>query len=319
MTSASSTPPTPELDVLVIGGGAAGLSGAIMLARSRRRVEVIDSGDPRNAPAAGVHGLLGHDGISPLALLERARGELEGFGGTISRATVVAARPTGATFTVDLDDGGTRTARRLLIATGLRDELPEISGLRERWGRDVIHCPYCHGWEARDQRIGVIATGPFAAHQALLFRQLSDDVLVIAPEPGSVSDDDRRRLDARGIAVFVGEPHEVVVVDDRVRGLSLSNGSTVERDVLVVGAPMRARLDGLDGLGLVVDELPGGFGTVLRVDNLGKTSVAGVRAAGNVADPSAQVGAAAAAGAMAGAQLNAELVELDIESALSIA
>lgn len=317
MTDAHATAPTPELDVLVIGGGAAGLSGAIMLARSRRRVEVIDCGDPRNAPAAGVHGLLGHDGINPLALLERGRAELEGFGGSVTRATVVAARATGAGFTVDLTDGGSRTARRLLIATGLRDELPAISGLRGRWGRDVIHCPYCHGWEVRDQRIGVIATGPFAAHQALLFRQLSDDVLVIAPEPDRVSDDDRRRLAARGVEVVVGEPHEVVIVDDQVRGLELGDGSIVERDVLVVGAPMRARLDGLDGLGLEVDDLPGGFGTVLRVGPLGTTSVDGVRAAGNVADPSAQVGAAAAAGAMAGAQLNAELVELDIQRALS--
>lgn len=313
MTSEHSAPPPPDLDVLVIGGGAAGLSGAIMLARSRRRVEVIDSGDPRNAPAAGVHGLLGHDGVNPLALLQRGRDELESFGGAITRATVVAARATVAGFAVELNDCSTRTARRLLIATGLRDELPEISGLRERWGHDVIHCPYCHGWEVRDQRIGVIATGPFAAHQALLFRQLSDDVLVIAPEPDSVSADDRHKLAARGIDVVTGKPHEVVVVDDRVRGLAVADGSTVERDVLVVGAPMHARLDGLAHLGLEVEELMGGVGTVVRADRFGRTSVDGVRAAGNVVDPSAQVGAAAAGGAMAGAQLNAELVDLDLE------
>jgi thioredoxin reductase len=319
MTPAHTVFPHPHLDVLVVGGGAAGLSGAIMLARSRRRVEVIDAGDPRNAPATGVHGLLGHDGVNPLALLERGRAELQRFGGSVTGSSVVSARKTGAGFDVELADGSTRTARRLLIATGLRDELPQISGLRARWGRDVIHCPYCHGWEVRDQSIGVIATGPFAAHQALLFRQLSSDVLVIAPKPDSVSDDDRRRLAARGVDVVVGEPREIVAVDDRMKGLALGDGSLIERDVLVVGAPMRARLDGLDGLGLDVEESAGGFVTVLRVDELGRTSVEGVRAAGNVADASAQVGTAAAAGAMAGVQLNAELIEVDIELSLSSA
>ena len=170
--------PTDDLsssyDVVVVGGGAAGLNGALMLARSRRSVVVIDAGQPRNAPADGVHGLLARDGMPPAELLERGRAEVRSYGGAVVAGTVttIDRLPTG--FTVGLADGRTVSARRLLVTTGVVDELPEIPGLRERWGRDVIHCPYCHGWEVRDRAIGVLASSPMVAHQALLFRQLSD-------------------------------------------------------------------------------------------------------------------------------------------------
>jgi len=156
-------------DVVVIGGGAAGLSGALTLARSRRSVLVIDAGEPRNAPAAGVHGFLTRDGMNPQALLEVGRAEVRGYGGHIVDGRVTSASRNGDSFTVSLADGRAVSARRLLVTTGLLDELPEVSGLRERWGRDVLHCPYCHGWEVRDQAVGVLGTGPRAVHQALLF------------------------------------------------------------------------------------------------------------------------------------------------------
>ncbi|HWM07298.1 MAG TPA: NAD(P)/FAD-dependent oxidoreductase, partial [Actinophytocola sp.] len=157
-----------EYDVVVLGGGAAGLSGALMLARSRRSVLVIDAGSPRNAPAEGVHGLLGHDGIAPAELLERGRAEVRGYGGQVVTGEVVTAAREDAGFRLTLADGGSVRARRLLVATGLVDELPAVAGLRERWGRDVVHCPYCHGWEVRARVIAVLATGPMSVHQALL-------------------------------------------------------------------------------------------------------------------------------------------------------
>jgi len=147
-------------DVVVVGGGAAGLSGALMLARSRRSVVVIDAGAPRNAPAAGVHGLLGREGTPPTELLERARAEVRGYGGHVVNGEVSTVTRDGDGFRVALSDRRAVRARRLLVATGLVDELPDIPGLRDRWGRDVLHCPYCHGWEVRDQAIGVLATGP---------------------------------------------------------------------------------------------------------------------------------------------------------------
>ena len=150
----------PSYDVVVVGGGAAGLNGALMLARSRRSVVVIDAGQPRNAPADGVHGLLARDGMPPAELLERGREEVRSYGGAVVAGTVTTVDRPLTGFTVRLADGRTVSARRLLITTGVVDELPEIPGLRERWGRDVIHCPYCHGWEVRDRAIGVLASSP---------------------------------------------------------------------------------------------------------------------------------------------------------------
>src|SRR5687767_7374375 len=176
-----------QYDVVIIGGGAAGLSGAVALARSRRSVLVVDAGDPRNAPAGHVHNYLGREGTPPGELLAAGRAELAGYGGQFVSDTVVGAGRVDGGFRVSLAGGRTVGARRLLVGTGLVDELPDVPGLAERWGRDVLHCPYCHGYEVRDRAIGILATGPSAMHQALLFRQLSDDVTVFlhtAPELG---------------------------------------------------------------------------------------------------------------------------------------
>jgi thioredoxin reductase len=166
-------------DVVVVGGGAAGLAGAVALARSRRSVLVVDAGEPRNAPASHVHNFLTRDGTPPAEIYAAGRVEVERYGGTVETGTVTALRRDGGRFAVQFG-GREVTARRLLVATGLRDELPDVPGLAERWGIDVLHCPYCHGWEVRDQRIGILATGPGAVHQALLFRQLNPQVTVLA-------------------------------------------------------------------------------------------------------------------------------------------
>ncbi|MDT7640091.1 MAG: hypothetical protein QOC83_4379, partial [Pseudonocardiales bacterium] len=157
-----------SFDVIVIGGGAAGLSAALTLARARRSVLVLDGGEPRNAPAAGVHGFLSRDGIAPADLIRLGTAEVTRYGGRILAASVTSARPDGSGFAVRTGDGRRFAARRLLLCTGLVDELPDIPGLRQRWGRDVLHCPHCHGWEVRDQPIGVLGTGPHAVRQALL-------------------------------------------------------------------------------------------------------------------------------------------------------
>jgi len=153
-------------DVVVVGGGAAGLGGALMLGRSRRSVLVVDAGEPRNAPASGVHGFLTRDGVSPAALLQVGREEVRGYGARVLDGRVASAESVDGGFTVTLEDGRRVGARRLLVTTGLVDELPDVPGVRERWGRDVLHCPYCHGWEVRDQPIGVLASGPMAVHRA---------------------------------------------------------------------------------------------------------------------------------------------------------
>ncbi|GHJ43839.1 oxidoreductase [Catellatospora sp. TT07R-123] len=304
-------------DVVVVGGGAAGLSGALMLGRSRRAVVVLDSGQPRNAPAEGVHGLLARDGMPPSQLLELGRAEVRGYGGHVVSGEVAALTHDGDGFTVALADGRTVGARRLLVATGLVDELPPVPGLRERWGRDVVHCPYCHGWEVRDQAIGVLSGGPLSVHQALLFRQLSADVTFFAGTD-ELSAEHAGQLAARGIAVVPGEVAGVEVADDRITGVRLADGTVVARQALAVASRMVARADLLAALGLTAVPHPSGMGEqVPTTDPTGRTELPGVWAAGNLTDLSAQVGAAAAAGALAGAAINMDLIAEETRAAVA--
>ncbi|MGN2640785.1 NAD(P)/FAD-dependent oxidoreductase [Nocardia takedensis] len=302
-------------DVVVVGGGAAGLNGALMLARSRRSVAVIDAGQPRNAPAEGIHGLLGHDGLPPAELLARGRAEVRRYGGQVVDGEVVDVARDGAGFTVTLRDGRAVGARRLLVTTGLVDELPEVPGVREHWGRAVVHCPYCHGWEVRDTAIGVLGSGPMSTHQALMFRQLSADVVYFTHTVPPTAEQ-AEQLTARGIRIVAGEVAGLVDADGTLTGVRLTDGAVVDRETVVVGTRMVARAEFLSGIGLVPVEHPSGAGVHLPVDPTGRTEVAGIWAAGNVTEPSAQVGASAAAGAMAGAMINADLVMAETREAV---
>ena len=304
-------------DVVVAGGGAAGLNGALMLARSRRSVAVIDVGIPRNAPAAGVHGLLALDGTPPAELLNRGRAEVRRYGGHVVPGEVRDAAREDTGFAVTLADGRRVRARRLLVATGLTDELPDIPGLRARWGRDVLHCPYCHGWEVRDQAIGVLATGPMSVHQALLFRQLSDDVLFFAHTMAAPAGEEAEQLAARGIGVVHGEVGSLEASGDHLAGVRLADGRLVGRQALAVSPRMAARAGFLAGLGLRPAAHPSGMGEHIPADPAGRTEIPGVWAAGNVTDLAAQVGGAAAAGAMAGARINADLVAEETRQAVA--
>jgi thioredoxin reductase len=306
-------------DVVVVGGGAAGLNGALMLARSRRSVVVIDAGVPRNAPAAGVHGLLAREGMPSGELLERGRAEVRSYGGQVVDGEVVTAARDGDGFTVGLADGRTTRARRLLVTTGLVDELPDVPRLRERWGRDVLHCPYCHGWEVRDQAIGVLACGPMAVHRALLFRELSDDVTLFAHTQPVPAGEQAEQLAALGIPVVTGEVAALEVVDDRLVGVRLADGTVVERAAVTVQSRMVARAGFLADLGLTPVPHPSGMGEHLVADAAGRSDVPGVWVAGNVTDLAAQVGAAAAAGPAAGAQLNYDLVVEDTRRVVAAA
>jgi thioredoxin reductase/SAM-dependent methyltransferase len=294
-------------DVVVIGGGAAGLNAAMMLARSRRSVAVIDAGAPRNAPADGVHGLLGHDGTPPTALLELGRSEVRRYDGRVVAGEVTGLARDGHGFTVTLADRRSTRARRLLVTTGLVDVLPEVPGVRERWGRDVLHCPYCHGWEVRDRAVAILATGPQSVHQALLFRQLTDDVVFVA-HTVSPDEEQAEQLAARSIRVVDGRAALLEVTDDRLVGVRMGNDAVIGCDVVVVAPRMVARAGFLDDLGLRAVEHPSGMGEHVPGDPTGRTDVPGVWVAGNVTDLSAQVGAAASQGAFAGAQINADLV-----------
>jgi thioredoxin reductase len=295
-------------DVVVIGGGAAGLSGALALARARRSVLVVDAGEPRNAPAGHVHNYLGREGTPPAELYAIGRAEITGYG-----AEVVDARVTSLSgdvhdgFHVELSDGRSVIGRRLLIATGLVDELPDVPGLRERFGGTVLHCPYCHGWEVRDQAIGVLATTPLAVHAALLWRQLSEDVVLFQHTGPVPTEEEAEQLAARGIRVVDGE----VAAVEGGADVRLRSGELVPRQALVAAPRFTARADLLAGLGLTPEplEMRGQvIGTALPGDPMGATAVPGVWVAGNVTDLQAQVIVAAAEGLKAAAAINADLV-----------
>ena len=305
-------------DVVVVGGGAAGLAGAVALARSRRSVLVVDAGDPRNAPASHVHNFLSRDGTPPAEIYAVGRQEVARYGGRVETGRVTALSRSGERFAVQIG-GRAVTARRLLVATGVRDELPPVPGLAERWGVDVLHCPYCHGWEVRGQRIGILATGPGAMHQALLFRQLSQHVTVLAHTGPELSGEQREQLGALGIPVIEGAVTQVEASDGALTGVRLADGTRVSLDALIVAPRMTARAELLAPLGLAPSEVTMGgqvIGTQIEADPSGATSVPGVWVAGNLAAINAQVISAAAAGLTAGAVINADLAAEDAEHAV---
>ncbi|MFD3972098.1 NAD(P)/FAD-dependent oxidoreductase [Streptomyces cyaneofuscatus] len=314
-------------DVVIVGGGAAGLSGALTLARARRSVLVIDAGEPRNAPASHVHNYLGRESTPPGELLAIGRGEAAGYGAEIVAGRVASAeRLPGegegeqeSGFRVVMEDGRSVEARRLLVTTGLVDELPAVPGLAERWGREVLHCPYCHGREVADRPVGVLSVGPLAVHQALMWRQWTDDVTLFrhtGPEP---TDEEYEQLAARDVAVVDGEVAGLEVTDDRLTGVRLAGGRVIPRDALVIQARFTARSAVLASLGLVpVPQEMGGevIGTYVPTDPVGATEVPGVWAAGNVTRLTEQVIGAAAGGLVAAAAINGDLIAEDTRIAV---
>ena len=300
---------TTRYDVVIVGGGAAGLSAATTLGRALRSVLVIDSGTPRNAPAAGVHGFLSRDGMNPRELLSVGRSEVLAYGGTVIDGDAVSARRTPDRFEVVLGDARRFTGRRLLVTTGLSDELPPIDGLREQWGKGVVHCPYCHGWEIRGQHVGVLGTGPLSVHQALLFRQWSPDITLFLNDAVQPTDEEWDKLAARSIAVVDGAVAHVDAVDGVLTGLTLRQGTSVGIQALAVATRMEARSALLASLGLSSQVHPSGAGRFIETDTMGATAVPGVYAAGNVSNLMAQVITAAAEGVMTGARINADLID----------
>ncbi|QNO38349.1 NAD(P)/FAD-dependent oxidoreductase [Protaetiibacter sp. SSC-01] len=298
----------PEIvDVAVVGGGPAGLSAATALGRSRRAVVVIDAGEPRNAVAAHAHNVFSRDGAEPLALIAAAREQAAAYGVALvdDRVTRVRRAPDG--FALETAGGRTVQARRLLLASGLRDVLPDIPGLAAHWGDSVVHCPYCHGWEVRDRAIVVIGTTPRSSHQALMFSRLSDDVVFVRHDSprDAASDAD---LVALGVRIVDGV---VARVDDDSDGaldsVVLADGTALPARAVAVGPSFEARTELYEQLGgspSVVE----GVGVVIPADAVGMTPLPGVWAVGNARDATAMVGASAAAGTMAGAALNMDLL-----------
>jgi thioredoxin reductase len=258
-----------------------------------------------------MYGFLSRDGLPPSELQELGREDVRRYGGEIIDGTVVnVQRAAGPEFQVLLADGTVVSARRLLVATGLRDELPDIPGVTERWARDVLHCPYCHGYEVRDEPVGVLGGTPEAVQHAQLIRQWTSDV-VFFPHTATLSADQREQLVARAIGIVEGPVKRLLVEDDQLWGVELEDGRTVRRAAVFVRPRFVPNHELLIGLGCAADDA--GW---VNADATGRTSVPGVWVAGNASNPRAQVITAAGEGSAAAIGLNADLVEEDVQRAV---
>ncbi|MFI8633957.1 NAD(P)/FAD-dependent oxidoreductase [Microbacterium sp. NPDC077663] len=300
-------------DAVIVGGGPAGLSAAQMLGRARRRTLVIDAGAPRNRFAAHMHGVLGHDGRSPSELLATGRAEAGAYGVEFLDAAVLSLADEGDRLIVT-HERGTIGARGVVLTTGVVDDLPDIPGVQEQWGRGVFHCPYCHGHEVAGRRLGVLATSPASVHQIELIRQWSDDVTAFTAAMGELDETVARRLEARGIRLVTAPVAHLRIEDDEIVAAVTTDATEHAIDALLTAPTPRLDLAFTDGLALALSENPG---EGLRVDMRGATSHPRVFAAGNVVTPFGNVPLSMGQGSMAGAGLNAALVTEDGRRALA--
>ena len=287
-------------DCVVVGGGAAGLSAALVLGRARRRTLVVDDGNQSNLAAAGIGGLLGHDGRPPAELYAMGRRELAAYPSVeVRNGVVIGGGRDNDGFVLDLGDGRRERSRRVLLATGMQYRPPEIPGLAELWGRSVFHCPFCHGWEVRDQPLSVLASGERAIHQALLLRGWSDDIVVLTDGPAELTADDRARLEAAGVSVDERPVAELISDEGELAAVVFRDGDRLHRRGLLVATTLHQRSSLADELGADRGDATPIAENPVDVDAFMRTTSVGVCAAGDLSAHMPQVAAAVAAGSLA--------------------
>ncbi|ALD93498.1 FAD-dependent pyridine nucleotide-disulfide oxidoreductase [Cupriavidus gilardii CR3] len=292
-------------DAIVIGGSFAGLSAATYIARARRSVCIIDAGAPRNRFATHSHGFLAHDGSNPGAVLATARQQVAAYPTTtfMEGKAVRASGEVGA-FSVKLESGEVVEGARLVLAYGIADELPDLPGLNERWGQSVIHCPYCHGFEFSDQRLGVLSMSPMSVHQAMLVAEWGPTTLYLNGDPRP-DDGVLAELEKRGVAI---EPKKVKALHGegaQLSAIEFADGATAPIDALFVGPRNYLNSDIAHQLGCVIEQTP--FGSIIRTDELKTTTVDGVYAAGDITRGAHSVTWACSDGVMAGVAVHRSL------------
>lgn len=293
-------------DALVIGGSFAGLSAATYIARGRRRVAVIDAGSPRNRFADHSHGYLSQDGADPQAILSTGRRQLAAYPeASLIKATVMDARPIECGFAVVLDNGDTLEAAKLVLAFGVSDVLPDVPGLSSRWGRDVLHCPYCHGYEFAGRSLGVLHTAPHSAHQAMLIAEWGPTTLFLdgADMPDASTCE---ALAGRGVTIEASPVRSLLGCDGRPLDVLLDDGRSALVGALFIAAQTRLNSDLAERLGCTVDDGP--LGPIIRTDAERMTTVPGVYAAGDIARAPHTVTWAASDGVTAGLSVHRSLV-----------
>ncbi|KWX65809.1 NAD(P)/FAD-dependent oxidoreductase [Mycobacterium sp. NAZ190054] len=293
-------------DCVIVGGGAAGLSAALVLGRARRHTLVVDAGAQSNLAAHGIGGLLGFDGVPPAEFYAQGRRELKRYPSVQVCDGEVVSAAAGAGFTLGLADGSTVQTRRVLLATGMRYQSPSIPGLAELWGRSVFHCPFCHGWEVRDSPLAVLADGDRAVHMATLLRAWSDDVVLLTKD---LADAHRSRLAEAGVTVDDRTVAELSSADGELEAVVFTDGTSLARRGLLVATTLHQRSALAAELG-VKFAAPGPVSVeAVEVDGMYRTSVPGVFAAGDTCAQMPQVAAAIAAGSAAAASVMASFLE----------
>ncbi len=298
-------------DALIVGGGPAGLSAALILGRCRRRVLICDDGQPRNAVAAHMHGFLSRDGIPPIDFLRIARHQLKPYTTVeLSQARVDAVRRQGSGFEVQTADGCAYVGRALLMATGVYDELPAIRGLKQLWGRSVFVCPYCDAWEVADKRIAVTGCGRRAVQLAQELRQWSRDLLICPENSSSLSEEERIWAQHAGATIKDGPIAELRMTGPSTE-IIFGDGAVERCDAVFLSAPLRQRHPLVDMIGLKVRE-----DGDIETDARGRTLVHGCYAAGDAAMSLHQVTLAAASGVCAAMAINEDLIAEDVRATI---
>jgi thioredoxin reductase len=289
-------------DVVIVGGGPAGLSAALVLGRCRRTVIVCDTGTPRNRASRHLHGYLSRDGMPPAAFLDAARHELAPYDVRLCQARVTAVERAAAGFTVRPEEGSPLTCRIVLVATGVTDDLPDLAGLEPCYGRSVFHCPYCDGWEWRDTRLAVYGRGRPVVGLAWALRTWSRDLVVVTDGPARLPGASRRVLRDHGIALHEAPIAELVHADGMLRSIAFRDGSTVACDALFFTTSQHQQSTLAEALGCEVNRK----GTI-RTDRFGLTCVPGIYVVGDASHDVQFVVVAAAEGAKAGVAINQAL------------
>ena len=293
-------------DAIIVGGSFAGLSAAIYIARARRTVCIVDTGAPRNRFAPHSHGFFGQDGSEPAAMLATARGQVAAYP-TVTfvagEAVTAAGDPSG--FSVRLAAGEALEGTKLVLAFGISDQLPAIPGLAERWGRSVLHCPYCHGYEFSGRRLGVLYVSPAAIQQAMLIADWGPTTLYLngAPLP---DDSSLVQLRDRGVEIERAPVRGLNGEGDRLSAIELGDGRTSAVDAVYIGPRTRLNSDLAQQLGCATTE--GRLGTIIVTDDSKMTSVPGVYAAGDITRDAHNATWASADGVTAGTSLHRSLI-----------
>jgi thioredoxin reductase len=296
-------------DCIVVGGGAAGLSGALVLGRARKKTLVVDAGRQSNLAAHGVGGLLGHDGRPPHELYAAGRKELTAYPAVeLREGEVVGGEIADGLFRLEMADGSAEVAKRVLLATGMDYHYADVPGIEALWGRSVFHCPFCHGWEVRDLTLGVLDAGPMAVHRALLLRAWSDDVTLLTGGPAELESADRESLKAAGVAVderplarLIAEGHDLTAVE-------FASGAVEPYRGLLVGVTMHQRSALATQLGAKFAPANPQTADAIEVDQMLQTTVPGMFAAGDVVPGMPSVANSISSGSRAAAAIVGSLV-----------